>query len=144
MNQHTISRIAVSLLGVVLIVFGTLHFFKPDDLVNYVPNWVPGGKIWVFFTGAAFIAAGLSFLTNKFVKYSGYALATLLFLFVLTIHLPNALNSGDPTLRQVSFVSVLKDMALSAFALYIASNADYARRISLQFLVLIVNNFNAH
>ena len=50
MNQHTISRIAVSVLGIVLIVFGTLHFIKPDDLVNYVPNWVPGGKIWVLLT----------------------------------------------------------------------------------------------
>ena len=130
MNQHTISRIAVSVLGIVLIVFGILHFIKPDDLVNYVPNWVPGGKVWVLLTGAAFVAAGLSFLTNKFVKYSGYALAFLLFLFVLTIHLPNALNSGDPALRQVSFVSVLKDMALSAFALYIASNADYRRHLT--------------
>ncbi len=130
MNQHTLSRIAIGLLGVVLIVFGIFHFMSPDDLVNYVPNWVPGGRIWVSITGIAFIAAGLSFLTNKLVKYSGYALAILLFVFVVTIHLPNALNSGNAELRNASFVSLLKDIALSAFALYIASNADYRRHLT--------------
>lgn len=130
MNQHTISRVSISVLGIVLIVFGILHFIKPDDLVNFVPNWLPGGKIWVLLTGAAFIAAGLSFLTNKFVKYSGYALAILLLIFVLTIHVPSAMNSGDPILRQLSMVSLLKDLALSAFALYIASNADYRKHLT--------------
>lgn len=125
MNQHMISRAAVSILGIVLIIFGIFHFISPENLVNYVPNWVPGGKIWVTITGIAFVAAGLSFLTNKLVKYSGYALAILLFIFVITIHLPNALYAGDPAMRQLSMVSLLKDSALSAFALYIASNADY-------------------
>lgn len=130
MNQHTISRVSVSILGIVLIVFGVYHFFKPGNLVTFVPVWVPGGKAWVYIVGAAFIATGLSFLTNMMVKYSGYALAILLFIFVVTIHLPNFLNSGDPDLRQMSFVSLLKDLALCAFALYIASNADYRKHLT--------------
>jgi putative oxidoreductase len=130
MNQHTLSRIAVGLLGIVLIVFGIFHFTRPDDLVNFVPNWVPGGRIWVSITGLAFVAAGLSFLTNKLVKYSGYALAILLFIFVVTIHLPNAMSSGSAELRNAAMVSLLKDIALSAFALYIASNADFRKHLT--------------
>ncbi len=125
MNQHTISRASVSLLAIVLIIFGVFHFTNPQSMVIFVPDWVPGGIIWVYFVGAAFVVAGLSFLTNKLVKFSGYALAILLLIFVLTIHLPNWFNSGDPDLRKASFVNLLKDVALSAFALYIASNADY-------------------
>ncbi|MCY7421098.1 MAG: hypothetical protein LH478_05065 [Chitinophagaceae bacterium] len=130
MNQHTISRIAVSLLAIVLIIFGVFHFVNPQGMIAWVPSWVPGGIIWVYFVGAAFIATGFSFLTNKLVKYSGYSLSILLFLFVLTIHLPNYLNGGDPELRQVSFVNLLKDVALAAFALYIASNADYRKHMT--------------
>ena len=130
MNQHTISRIAINVLAIVLIIFGIYHFMQPQNMVAWVPTWVPGGIIWVYIVGAAFIATGLSFITNKLVKYSGYALAILLFMFVITIHLPNYLNGGDPELRQISFISLLKDTALAAFALYIASNADYRKSLT--------------
>jgi uncharacterized membrane protein len=130
MNQHTISRIAIYVLAIVLIIFGVYHFMQPQNMVIWVPDWLPGGSVWVYLVGAAFIATGLSFLSNKMVKYSGYALAILLFLFVITIHLPNYLNGGDPELRQVAFINLLKDVALAAFALYIASNADYRKNLT--------------
>lgn len=130
MNQHTISRIAIYVLAIVLIIFGVYHFIQPQNMVIWVPDWLPGGSVWVYLVGAAFIATGLSFLSNKMVKYSGYALAILLFLFVVTIHLPNYLNGGDPELRQVAFINLLKDIALAAFALYVASNADYRKSLT--------------
>jgi hypothetical protein len=55
---------------------------------------------------------------------AGYVLATLLIVFVLTIHLPNYLNAGDKEVQQMAFISILKDTALAAFALHIASNAN--------------------
>ncbi len=130
MNQHTLSRIAIILLAVVLIIFGIYHFMQPQNLVVWVPAWLPGGIIWVYLVGAAFIATGLAFISNKMVKYAGYALAILLILFVITIHLPSYINGGDPELRQISFINVLKDTALAAFALYIASNADYRKSLT--------------
>ena len=130
MNQHTISRIAIVVLALVLIIFGAYHFMSPQNLVAWVPSWLPGGILWVYLVGAAFIATGLSFIANKLVKYSGYALAILLFLFVFTIHLPAYISGGDPEMRQISFINLLKDIALAAFALYIASNADYRRSLT--------------
>jgi putative oxidoreductase len=57
------------------------------------------------------------------VRLAAYLLAIMLAVFVLTIHLPNYLNSGDKEMQQMALVSLLKDLALSAFALHIASNA---------------------
>ena len=123
MNQHIISRIAIYLLAVVMIVFGIYHFRHPKELLIYIPAFVPGGIIWVYFVGGAFILAALAFITNRLVGLAGYLLAVLLFIFVLTVHLPNYLHSGDQDMRQIALVNLLKDTALAAFALYIASNA---------------------
>lgn len=123
MNQKTISRIAVSLLAIVMMVFGVYHFMKPQNLVNYIPGFLPGGNIWIYIVGVAFILAGISFITNKMVRLAGYLLALLLLIFVITIHVPNFLNGGNDMDRQLALVNILKDTALAAFALHIAANA---------------------
>lgn len=127
MNEHTISRLAVYLLSLVMIVFGIYHFLQPKMMLVYVPDFMPGGILWVYLTGAAFIMAALAFMTNRMVKLAGYLLAALLLVFVLTIHLPNYLNAGDVELQQQAFVSLLKDTALMGFALFIAANARHQR-----------------
>lgn len=132
MTQPIISRIAVIILAIVMIVFGVYHFIAPQNLMAYVPEFLPGGILWVYFAGAAFILAAIAFLIHKQVKLAGYLLSLLLFIFVFTIHLPGFLNAGGADVKQLELVNMLKDTALAAFALYIGSNAksfdnDYGR-----------------
>jgi len=127
MNQHILSRIAIFLLSIVLIVFGIEHFVHPRNMLIYVPAWIPGGLTWVYVVGIACILVAISFIINRMVKITAYLLALLLFSFVFGVHLPNYLNTGDPEYRQLAFLNVLKDTALAAFALYIASNARHQR-----------------
>ena len=124
-QNHIVSKIAIYLLAIVLIIFGIYHLKSPYDLVVYVPEFLPGGILWVYLTGIAFILVGVSFLTNRFVKIAGYILAALLLVFILTIHIPNAINAGDATYRQIALVNVLKDTALMGFALHIAASAHH-------------------
>ncbi len=126
-QQHVISRLAIYLLSIVMIVFGILHFAHPRDLVNYVPQFLPGGIIWVYFVGAAFLLVAIAFFTNTMVKAAGYLLAGLLIIFVLTIHLPNYMNAGDKEMRQVALISILKDTAIACFALYIGAGAHHQK-----------------
>src|SRR5215217_4306535 len=123
MTQHSISRIAVIILGVIMIAFGIYHFLQPKNLIVYVPEFMPGGIVWVYLVGVAFILAGIAFIAHKQVKIAGYLLALLLIIFVLSIHFPNYLNAGDTDMKQMAFVNLLKDTALAAFAMYIGSNA---------------------
>lgn len=124
MNQHTISRLSVILLSIVMAVFGIYHFLYPKNLINYLPSFLPPGNIWIYIVGTAFILAAVAFLTNRQVRLAGYMLAILLIIFVLTIHLPNALNSSDIEYRQMALINLLKDTALAGFALHIAANAE--------------------
>ncbi|CAN5211214.1 hypothetical protein BH11BAC6_BH11BAC6_10400 [soil metagenome] len=123
MKEETISRIAVVILAIVLAAFGIFHFVHPKNMLVFVPDSLPGGIIWVYVVGAAFILVALALILHKQVKLASYLLAFMLIIFVLTIHLPNFLQSGDVDMKQQSLVSLLKDSALAAFALYIASNS---------------------
>ena len=127
MNQHILSRFAIFLLAVVLIVFGIEHFVHPRNMLIYVPTWIPGGLTWVYIVGAACIIVAVSFMLNQMVKVTAYLLALLLFSFVFCVHLPNYLNTADSEYRQLAFLNILKDTALAAFALYIASNARHQK-----------------
>jgi len=127
MTQHILSRIAIFLLSIVLIVFGIEHFVHPRNMLIYVPAWIPGGLTWVYVVGIACILVAISFMINRMVKVTAYLLALLLLCFVFGVHLPNYLSTADPEYRQLAFLNILKDTALAAFALYIAANARHQR-----------------
>ncbi len=124
-HSHIVSRIAIYLLSVVLIIFGIFHFKYPYDLLVYVPDFLLGGIRWAYVVGGAFILVGISFMTNRYVKFTSYLLAALLIIFILTIHLPNALNAGAPEMRQWAWINLLKDTAIVGFALHIAAGAHH-------------------
>ena len=107
-ETHFISRVAIYLLSVILFCFGILHFLYPRDMLAFIPDYIPGGIVWVYVVGAAFILVALAFLTNRMVKAAGYLLAVLLILFILTVHLPNYLNAGDEEMKRIAFIKYLK------------------------------------
>ena len=127
MKHHLVSRIAIWLLAIVMIIFGIHHFRYPENMLVYVPPYLPGGIIWVYVVGVAFILAGLAFIVNRFVSVAGYLLAALLLSFVLLVHWPNHRDAGNAEMRQMAFVNMLKDLALAAFALYVGVNAKHQR-----------------
>lgn len=123
MKEDTISRIAVVILAIILAVFGVYHLMYPGNLITFIPSFLPGGNIWIYITGISLILAAIAFIAHKQVRLAGYLLALLLIIIVLTFHLPNYLNAGDQDLKTTSFIDILQNLAMAAFAIYIASNA---------------------
>lgn len=124
-HYHIISRVAIYLLSLVLIGLGIYHFMFPRDVLVYLPPNLLG-NIWLpYIVGTAFVLVGLSFLTNQFVKFTGYFLAIMLLLFIVGIHLPNYMNSGDEEMRHLALMNMLKDTALMGFSLHIAAGAHH-------------------
>lgn len=124
-NLHMVSRFSIYVLAVVLFAFGIFHFLHPRELLLYVPQFLPGGILWVYFVGVAFILVSLSFLTNQLVKLAGYLLAVLLAVIILSIHLPNYLHAGVEDMRLIALMNILKDTAIACFALHIAAGAHH-------------------
>jgi hypothetical protein len=72
-----------------LAVFATEHFLAAQDLVSMVPSWLPAHLFWVYLVGAALLAAAISFIAWRCVRWSAALLALLFLIIVATIDLPN-------------------------------------------------------
>ncbi len=75
--------------AVPLAMFGMEHFLSAQGISQIVPKWLPGPLFWTYFVGAALVAAGISFIAWRCVRWSAGLLALLFFIIVATIDLPN-------------------------------------------------------
>jgi hypothetical protein len=58
-----------------------------------VTPWIPWHLFWAYFTGAAFVAAALSFVAGKMVRLAAGLLGLMFFLWVLVLHAPRVAAS---------------------------------------------------
>src|SRR6202142_1127272 len=77
-----------------LAVFGAEHFALAKAMVNGGPAYMPWRVFWVYFVGFALIAASLSIVTKRQVRWSGLLFGAMMFLFVAMLHLPGAVTAG--------------------------------------------------
>ena len=74
--------------AVALAIFAAEHFLAARDLSGIVPRWLPGPLFWTYFVGAALLAAAVSFIAWRCVRWSASLLALLFLIIVATIDLP--------------------------------------------------------
>ena len=75
--------------AVALTIFAAEHFLAARGLSAIVPRWIPGALFWTCFFGAALLAAAISFITWRYVRWSASLLALFFLIIVTTIDLPN-------------------------------------------------------
>ena len=110
----TIGRI---LFGLPFAVFGINHFLMMDYYMGMLTSFIPKTGYIMILTGIMLIAASISIITKKFVELSTILLAILLFLFIVTIHIPHLVQGTDTT---VTLIALLKDISLMGGSLMIA------------------------
>jgi uncharacterized membrane protein len=104
-------------------IMGLNHFLMKDVFLGMMSSFIPGGAYTILITGLLLIIASLSIIFNKFIKVASLWIAGLLFIFIITIHIPGLFNV-DAKVAQFALIELLKDTALMGGALMIAIYYD--------------------
>lgn len=98
-------------------IFGINHFLMTDYYLGMLTSFIPLGAYTIILTGIMLIAASISIISKKFVRLSTILLAILLFLFIVTIHIPHLFIDAD---RTIALIALFKDISLMGGSLMIA------------------------
>lgn len=108
---------------IMLFIFGIDHFIYREFVSGLVPKWIPLPMFWTYFTGIALLGAAVSIAFNFKVKLVAQLLATMLFIWLVTIHVVLAIrfpnwNGGE------NITGSFQCLAFTGIALIIAAQAD--------------------
>ena len=105
------------LFAIPFILFGINHFIMLDFYTGMLTSFIPLGPYTIVLTGMILIAVGISIIVKKYIRLSIAILATLLFLFIITIHIPHLIKGID---SKITLIMLLKDVSLLGGSLMIA------------------------
>jgi uncharacterized membrane protein len=74
--------------AVALAEFAAEHFTAAHDLMGIVPRWLPWPLFWTWFVGLAWLAAAISMIVWRHVRWSAAGTALLMLIIVITVSLP--------------------------------------------------------
>jgi uncharacterized membrane protein len=105
------------------------HFTAAASLSELVPKWMPARLFLTYFVGVAHLAAALSLVAKRCIRWSAIGLASMFALFVLLLYLPSAVK--HPSVRMVWIFPVREGtFAMGGVALFATAVRDQWRGIS--------------
>jgi len=108
-------------------VMGVNHFIMKNYFLGMMSSFIPGGAYTILLTGFLLILACVLIILNQFLKTVCFSLAGILFLFIITIHIPGLSTAN----WQIAFIELLKDTGLMGGAIMIALYSDSLKELSI-------------
>jgi uncharacterized membrane protein YphA (DoxX/SURF4 family) len=111
------------------IVFGIDHFLILDYIASLIPPWFPGALFWAYFTGAAFVAAGVAIATGWMAYRAALALGLMFLIWFLFLHGPRVItNPGSHNPNEWSSAFIALGMCGASWIFAWRSSAELGPR----------------
>jgi uncharacterized membrane protein YphA (DoxX/SURF4 family) len=120
---HTEAEVGRYFFSISMVVFGIDHFQVAPYIATLIPAWIPGPLFLAYFTGAAFIAAGLAIATKIQARLAAALLGLMFFSWVAMLHSPRVasqIRNGN----EWNSLFVALAMAGCAFVVAASPNAE--------------------
>ncbi|HEY4336132.1 MAG TPA: hypothetical protein VGM89_09550 [Puia sp.] len=122
-------RLGAVLFGVTILSFGIDHFLYAREAAGYIPSWIPYPIFWMYPTGAVLLLSGAAILMKIRVRLMATLLATMIFTWVIILHIPKA--AGAPLAQNAGeVVSAFLALAYCGIAFAIAGDISTLKRIT--------------
>ena len=105
--------------AVALAMFAAEHFTAAPSLLSVVPRWMPWPLFCVYFVGVALLAAAVSFLAGRCVRWSALSLALFFLLVVALSDVPAIAAEAHQRLFWSLFV---REISFAGGAMLLAAN----------------------
>lgn len=123
-GMDRITLLGPMFLAVPMAVFGADHFVFTRSIVPLVPSWIPAHLFWVLFVGTCLVAGALSLVVQRYAALAADLFATMLFLFVVLLWIPQVLRAPG---SRLAWAYALRDLTFGAGALSFAAAQAPAR-----------------
>jgi len=110
------------LFALTIIDYGISHFLYAKEVMDYVPSWIPGHLFWMYFCGAALLAAGIAIILKIKTGLAAVLLGTMIFIWFIALHVPRGIASPAADMDG-EIASALLALAYSGIAFVIAGTA---------------------
>ena len=103
----TVLRTARVLYAIGLIPFGYAHFANVPGTASLVPAYLPFHVAWAYFTGAAFIAAAVAILINRYARLAAGLSTLQMAMFGLLVWVPVVAKGSAQAFQWMEFATTM-------------------------------------
>jgi len=107
-------KLARILIAMPTLVFGSMHLFRANEMLQWVPEFLPFKLILVYFSGAVLVFCSLLLTFNKMPRLAALVLSLVVMIIAISVYIPGVLAHN-----QTHLMLFIKDVAIAAAYYYI-------------------------